>query len=296
MIDTAAERPDGPNLTGTTQVEMLPTIGRRMLRVVRIEDVTPRYRRIVFTSDALGDFPFCAFAPSDHVKLFFPDPRTGTCTLPRVTDRGWELPESAGEPIFRDYTVRAYDPIARELAIDFVLHEHGIAGVWAGAARPGDELGQLGPRGTVRFPENLPRYIAAGDETALPAIARCVEEAPAGAHVTAVIEVASDAERQHIAAGPEVILDLRWVCRDTASIGPGHGSALETALRAVDIAPGEAIFVFAAGEAIMLKPIRRYLRRELGLAKEQVDVDGYWKRGTAGLDHHSPEAGGDDAE
>lgn len=43
-----------------------------------------------------------------------------------------------------------------------------------------------------------------------------------------------------------------------------------------------------------MKPIRRYLRRELGLPKQQVDVDGYWKKGTANLDHHSNELADDD--
>ena len=42
----------------------------------------------------------------------------------------------------------------------------------------------------------------------------------------------------------------------------------------------------AAGATRM--PLRRYLRRELGLPKAQVDAHGYWKRGTAGHDHHAP--------
>ena len=46
--------------------------------------------------------------------------------------------------------------------------------------------------------------------------------------------------------------------------------------------------VWAAGEATSLIPIRRYLRRELSLAASRVKVDGYWKRGEAGRDHHLP--------
>ncbi|WP_431521128.1 SIP domain-containing protein [Citricoccus muralis] len=44
-----------------------------------------------------------------------------------------------------------------------------------------------------------------------------------------------------------------------------------------------------ACSAPALKPIRRYLCREIGLPKDQVDVDGYWKKGTANLDHLSNE-------
>ena len=49
-----------------------------------------------------------------------------------------------------------------------------------------------------------------------------------------------------------------------------------------------------AGEANALKPIRRYLRRELGLSKDQVEVDGYWKKGDANLDHHPGELAEED--
>jgi NADPH-dependent ferric siderophore reductase len=32
--------------------------------------------------------------------------------------------------------------------------------------------------------------------------------------------------------------------------------------------------------------VRRYLRDELRLNPDWIDVDGYWKRGTVNLDHH----------
>lgn len=298
MTSTAKTHPiEGANRSGQTRVALLPTVGRRLLRVQRTERITPRYRRIVFVGADLGaDFPVRRFAPTDHVKLFFPHPRTGELALPTITERGWELPQGAGDPIFRDYTVRSFDAAARELAIDFVLHDHGVAGRWAGSAGPGDEIGQLGPRGNVLFPEDYPRYLAAGDETALPAIARFVEEAPRGSRVTAVIEVADPGEEQTLRAADGVELDLRWVHRDRARIGEGHLSALETAVRAAGLAPEERVFAFVAGEANALKPIRRFLRRELGYGKEQVDVDGYWKRGVVNLDHHADESEEPDAE
>ncbi|MBN9613092.1 MAG: SIP domain-containing protein, partial [Actinobacteria bacterium] len=51
---------------------------------------------------------------------------------------------------------------------------------------------------------------------------------------------------------------------------------------------------FLAGEATALIPLRRHLRRERELPKAQVDVHGYWKRGTAGHDHHAPVDPSDD--
>ena len=46
--------------------------------------------------------------------------------------------------------------------------------------------------------------------------------------------------------------------------------------------------MFAAGEASALTPLRRYLRRELGLSAEQVVMSGYWRAGVVAWDHHAP--------
>lgn len=279
----------GPNRTGELRLSFQDKIIRRDLHVARVEDITPRYRRIVLTGEILAaGYPFVHFACNDHVKVYFPDPRTGEIVAYReVGDDEWEV-DGDGEPIRRDYTPRAWDPEAGELSLDFVIHEHGIAGVWARDAKPGDPVVVMGPRANWLLPENYPRYLAAGDETALPAISRLIEEAPAGAQVTAVVEIADAAEEQTIAPGPGVEVDLRWVHRDTAKVGEGHFSALETAVRAVAV-PEDigGLYVFAAGESATMKPIRRYLRRELGLPKGQVIIDGYWKRGTADHDHHT---------
>lgn len=283
----------GPNRTGENQINFIDPVGRRLARVLRVEEITPRYRRIVLGGpDFEAGFPWVRFAPTDHVKLFFPNPETGELVFPFITAKGWEYPEGAGEPIFRDYTVRAWDAERSELTIDFVVHEHGVAGVWARDAQPGHEIGVLGPRGNVLAPEDYPFYLVAGDETALPAVARAVEEAPAEARVIALIEVADPAERQPIESRAD--LEIRWVPRSEAPVGEGHLSALETAVRGVEIPEDRNLYAIAAGEAGAMKPIRRYLRRELGLEKKQVDVDGYWKRGTANLDHHSDELADED--
>src|SRR5207245_1572911 len=46
-------------------------------------------------------------------------------------------------------------------------------------------------------------------------------------------------------------------------------------------------FVWAAGEATALVPVRRHLKQEAGLPKEHLSLHGYWKAGVAGLDHHA---------
>jgi NADPH-dependent ferric siderophore reductase len=59
----------------------------------------------------------------------------------------------------------------------------------------------------------------------------------------------------------------------------------------VDLPAGPG-FAFVAGEAGCVRPVRRHLRAVGGLARERVDVDGYWRRGVVNHDHHTP--GGED--
>ncbi len=280
MSDRKMPTWSGPNCTGQTQINFLEEIGRRVLSVSRTEEITPRYRRVYLSGDDLADgFPYVPFAPTDHVKLFFPQPDSGELVLP-LPGQGLRAPEHGPKPIFRDYTVRRWLPDSRELVIDFVLHEHGISSQWASKASVGDRLGVLGPRGNIVFPEDYAWYLLAGDEAALPALSRFVEELPATAGATVIIEVANAAEQQRLEERDGIT--VTWVFRDAEPDG-----ALERAVRAVALPEGDGWFVFAAGEAGAMKPIRDYFRRELGLPKERVDVDGYWKRGLANLDHHS---------
>lgn len=280
----------GPNRTGEQRLSFQPKLVRRDLTVARVEDITPRYRRIVLTGEVLAEgYPFVRFACNDHVKAYFPDPRTGHIVAYHETGVDeWILDEVEGEPFRRDYTPRAWDAAARELTLDFVIHEHGIAAAWARAAEPGDQLVVMGLRANWLLPENYSHYWGIGDETALPAISRLIEEAPAGAHVTAMIEIADAREEQALEPAPGVTLDLIWVHRDSVPADEEPGRALLETVRHAP-APGNAddLFVFAAGETTAMKSIRDHLRRDLGLPKRQVAVDGYWKRGIADHDHHT---------
>lgn len=103
----------------------------------------------------------------------------------------------------------------------------------------------------------------------------------------AVIEVASAEDELVLEPGPRVTVDLVWVHRDTAPVLDGHSGPLETAVRALPLPVDLGdLFVWAAGEAGDIRPIRRYLRNEVGLPKRQTHVDGYWKRGVVNHDHH----------
>lgn len=259
------------------RVDMYP-LRSRVLEVAEVAKVTPRMVRVTFTGSDLEGF--CTDNFADHVKLWFPDERTGEHVLPQVeNDRPVNFRDPAA--IIRDYTVRRYDARAGRLDIDFVAHDHGPAGRWAMRARPGDRLGVLGPRGTKHVPAGFDYYLIAADETALPAAARWLEELPRDARVYAFIEVAGPEEEQELDL-PERA-SVTWLHRGERE--PGTTDLLKRSVEALEPPEGNG-FAWAAGEADALKPIRRLFKERGFVKNESFEVDGYWRRGTVNLDHH----------
>lgn len=252
----------------------------RELEVADVFDVTPLMRRVVLTGEQLGAFrsngydigPFRTENADDHVKIVILD--DAPQVEPPTQDDGhldW-TPEAIGRA--RDYTPRRYDPEQRRLELDFVRHEGGLAAAWAERARTGDRLHVAGPRGTTVLPEGIDWYFLAGDETALPAIARRIEELPPGTPVTAVVVVPSASEEQTFDHSAD--LHLTWVHRDATG-----GDASDAFLDAVRGAPWREgqVYAWAAGEAGALRPLRRWLKHEQKVAPRYTDVSGYWRAG-----------------
>lgn len=277
--------------TDTTPIRLvMHPLVPRLLQVAGVEVLAPSMRRITFSGkdldrDPAQPFPFTSMAVSDHVKLVFPELTSGELHLPTVADDRLVMPTGRPRPLFRDYTVRAFDGAAGRLTIDFVLHDHGVAGRWARHAAIGDALGVLGPRGSHIYPDNFGHYLIAGDETALPAMARWLEELTADASADVFVSVATMDEHLPLAAGANTA--VRYLDRSV------HGpTVLYDAVASFVPPPVGALFVWAAGEAGALRPLRRHVRDVLGVPAAHTDIDGYWKLGVVGLDHH--EADDDD--
>ena len=135
----------------------------------------------------------------------------------------------------------------------------------------GSPLAVGGPRRSRLAPTDLGRLLVIADETALPATRRWLGVVPASVPVTALFDVADDSVEGYFEGGADRV-DAEWLFRED---GPGQ---LEEALRSLGPIDDDT-FVFMAGEATTLVPLRRYLRHELGLPAEQVVASGYWKRG-----------------
>ncbi|SDG94223.1 NADPH-dependent ferric siderophore reductase, contains FAD-binding and SIP domains [Sinosporangium album] len=224
-----------------------------------------------------GTEGFESHSPTEHVKLLFPDP-DGSLRLPEPNGNLLRWPRPY--PTSREYTVRRYDPVTGEIDIDIAPHKGGLASDWALDVQPGSVVHVAGPPGGLIVPYSYDRYLFVGDITALPAIARSLEELPRDAKGWAFIEVAGVAEETALSA-PEGV-EVHWLHRGDRPAGTGY--ALAEAVTAVTVPEGERLYAWIAGEAGQIKPLRRWVRDELRLEKADHDITGYWKRGIADFD------------
>ncbi|MFB7651100.1 MULTISPECIES: siderophore-interacting protein [unclassified Streptomyces] len=249
----------------------------RRVTVRRVIEVTPRMRRVVLGGDQLAPFTrdgtdhpgFAAPGFDDHVKVILASDGDVRAALPAQLPHGIEW-TPAENRLTRDYTPRRVDAAAGEIDLDFVVHGDGPAATWAASAREGDELWFVGPKSSLRLPERLDWILLVGDETALPAIGRFLDERPVDAPAHVLVTVPDDSARQELALrdGDTVT----WVVAE-----PGDAAALEAAVRELPAPHGEG-YAWAAAESRALLPVRRYLRRERGLPKDRLNITGYWHR------------------
>jgi NADPH-dependent ferric siderophore reductase len=243
------------------------------LTVVRREELSPHMVRIIAGGDGFADYVDSGFVDR-YVKIVFPQPGV-EYGMPLDL---WSIRETMPReqwPFTRTYTVRWVDTVARELAIDFVIHgDEGLAGPWAAAARRGDTMTFTGPGGAYNPAPEADWYLFAGDEAALPAIAASLESLPQEARGLAFLEVDGDADIQPIAAPDGV--QVTWLHRNGA---PAGTSGLLVSAVADAEWPAGRVDVFAHGERGYMKALRDVLFVQRGLERKQVSLSGYWAMG-----------------
>jgi NADPH-dependent ferric siderophore reductase len=245
----------------------------RRLQVLHSRRLSPHFVRVGLGGDELEGFVSASF--DDHLKLMLPASPGAELVLPMPGPDGMALPAGVPRPLMRDYTPRRYDAAAGELLIDFVLHEGDApAADWAAQALPGQEVGIGGPRGSFVVALNWDWHLLIGDETALPAICRRLEEMPAGAQAIVLVETGEAADR--LAFDTRADLQLHWLLR-------GQGDSLAAATERLHLPAGEG-YAWAAGEAAAIAATRRVLVDTHRLPKERIRASAYWKRGVVA--HH----------
>ncbi|MFI6563305.1 siderophore-interacting protein [Streptomyces sp. NPDC050534] len=239
-------------------------------QVVRTERLTPHMQRVVLGGDGLAGFT--ADTCTDHyVKLLFPPAAGVTYPEPFDLERIREDLPREQWPVTRTYTVRAWDPESREMALDFVIHgDEGLAGPWAARVRPGETVHFMGPGGAYAPDVSADWHLLAGDESALPAIARALESLPHNVTAHAFVEVSGPEEEQKIDSDVQVV----WLHRGERRVG----ELLSETVRALEFPEGR-MHAFVHGEAHFVKELRQLLRVELQIPREDLSISGYWRLG-----------------
>ncbi len=250
----------------------------RVVQVADISQLSQHMLRIVFQGEDLADFDSAGF--DDHVKVFFATQPGDKLVVPSMTERGISFPDGY-KTVMRDYTPLCFDNAAKTLTIDFLVHEAGPATTWAQQAKVGDQLVIGGPRGSMIVPMAYDAYVFFGDDAALPAIARRLQELPAASRALVVAEIDSEVDRLDLACAAQ--LETLWLYRNGQPAGqPDHFlSAIEQVLQHAQWPAGDT-FTWVAAETSVARQLRKVLMARFGLAKDQIKAAGYWQHGATG--------------
>lgn len=295
--------------------------------VARTVRLSRSFVRITFRGDDLDAMSANGF--DQRIKLLLPDTTGGYEHVPSAPDwydRWRSLPDEHRNPI-RTYTVRASRPALREVDVDVVLHgATGPAGRFAATCRPGTpavlmgpNAAHPGPHGGLEFavPSADRPVLIVGDETAVPAISRILEDLPSDrrGHVILEVPYADDITDLARPAGVSLTSIAREGSRHGQRLVPavrrcasamlgipapaegetGDGEAGDVALdevvgdelvwevalddQGMPLPPTGDLYAWLAGEASVIKTLRRFLVSESGVDRRSVAFMGYWRDG-----------------
>ncbi|WP_228549460.1 siderophore-interacting protein [Dietzia sp. SYD-A1] len=299
---------EAPILVAQTRVVRVRALGESFLRLVLAGPDLTRWSREVVDPGTVRDAYFKVFVPPPVGQGIVPDPDgiRDWLALPEE-DRGW----------MRTYTVRRADTMTLDgaqvpaLTVDVVVHpgaDEGPGSGWARSVRAGDTVHIAGPGlGHAPWaawnPGAAGRVVCAGDETAAPALlsiagelaaeprgvrdVRVVIEVPTSADVVAlsaeapesVTILARSGERGHsLVHHLAGVLGVGQECVE--SVLDGRRPAEREWQTATTISAGDP-YVFLAGEASLVRAMRRLAVDGAGMPKRAVSFMGYWRRGAA---------------
>ncbi|MDQ2726645.1 MAG: siderophore-interacting protein [Actinomycetota bacterium] len=252
---------------------------KRVLRPAttrRVDAVTQHLVAVTFAGPGLDGFELTD--PAQHIQVFLPD-RDGTGLELVDGDGGRVFAPAHPRPTVRTYTPRRFDPQSGELEVLFLVNGAGPGSAWAAAAEPGAPVVIGGPAGGYTVDAGVTRYVLAGDESALPAIATILEALPASAEAEVHAEV--PAGETELALSSPAPFTVRWWPR---AAGARAGDALVRVLtdeatvgRHLAEAPDSRFWM--AGEAAASRRIRRYLIDDHHLDRTRAYTRAYWKYG-----------------
>jgi len=221
---------------------------RREVHVVAVEQVSPSLLAVTFGGDDLAGFTSLGF--DDHIKFIFAG--------------------DGAEPEKRDLTPRRWDPALNQLTIELAWHAGGAACEWVKTAAPGQKAVIGGPKSSIVIPPDYDWHLLAGDLTALPAIARRLEELSAGTRAFVFVFAPEAGDRRALPSAAEARLNWAASAED-----------LVEQVRAFALPEGDG-FVWCAGESSLMGALREVILGEKGHSPQAARIAGYWTRGAKG--------------
>ena len=210
-------------------------------------DVTPELARVVLRIPGLAAEPNW-LVPNVAIR-FYLDERFDTST--------------------RVYTVRSADAAAETIEVDVVKHgETSPMMKWIDTLQVGDTVKFGGPRPHFDIPDTAGRdAVIFADATSLPALYAILEQADPGLAGRGWVATNDEGAFAELPVLPGLTL---------TRIAPGTGFTEQLAT----LQEPASVVVWGAGERDEMRAIRSFFRNDNGLAKDDVAVFGYWKRGT----------------
>lgn len=235
----------------------------RLLTVTRVRDVMPKLKRVTcaVTDQRVFD------AMRQHLNLMLPRQHSDRPIWPVMGPHGAPLwPDGAQALHKRTVSIRYFRADLSEIDLDILCHGDGLISDWATQARPGDEIGAMGPAGHVIRPESE-RLFLAGDLTALSSIARLLEAGGQDLPGKLIIGGAtSDDLRAYM---PDNRLDL--MAGPMEDLAERISAAAQEETR-MNLQP----FGFFAGEKTLARKVKRLFLEDLRLLNTGLSVSTYW--------------------
>jgi NADPH-dependent ferric siderophore reductase len=249
MLNDPFAKLEGP-LAGTTRMRM---------EVVENRPLTPSMQQVVLSAPELAGF---GYRPGQDLMLM--------------------VAVDGDRPVRRRYTIRDTDSARCQLTLGIIRHDGGPGEGWVAAARPGDQIEGIGPRGKIFPAAGAAWHLFAGDFSALPAFFAMAGSLPPGQRATVILEVPGPGDEQGLAAAADAA--VTWL--HSGGRPPGDPSALARAVTDVALPPGTG-HAYLAGEARLVLALREALAAR-GFPADRVSPKAYWGLGRANAAHGEP--------
>ena len=320
----------------TTQETSTPSVVLTEATVHSAIRLTPAFVRVELASPSFAELGEEGF--DTRFKVLLPGPTGELPAIPEVAEDCYEswmsTPDDVRSPM-RTYTIRdvVRDGDDVRLVVDFVVHETTTGGTagpacrWALSAAPGDVIKVIAPHrsteygGTEFDPAGRSHLLLIGDETAVPALSRILEDLGPGhtarsswrcppARTSSTCRCRPGFElkwfprnddscgrrlvqevRRHLGLPPSKDFDILAELTTASDLDidvwetPRYSSAgedVEAQLQSRSLGHDlDDTYAWIAGESWLVKALRRSLVNELDVDRSQVAFMGYWREGVA---------------